>query len=132
MRRMSCKGYILKDFLLGIIVFMMLFPVVVKSAEIVSGLNFVDAQLGDELSILQLRRKMIISENIVINGNSISFIIGDTEFTLKYEEHRLYLTPGYQLFLNYIDGLRFKNMDGMIFIEYEKNNKRYERYIAFV
>ena len=62
MRRMSCKGYILKDFLLGIIVFMMLFPVVVKSAEIVSGLNFVDAQLGDELSILQLRRKMIISE----------------------------------------------------------------------
>ncbi len=132
MRRMSCKGYILKDFLLGIIVFMMLFPVVVKSAEIVSGLNFVDAQLGDELSILQLRRKMIISENIVINGNSISFIIGDTEFTLKYEEHRLYLTPGYQLFLNDIDGLRFKNMDGMIFIEYEKNNKRYERYIAFV
>ena len=127
MRRMSCKGYILKDFLLGIIVFMMLFPVVVKSAEIVSGLNFVDAQLGDELSILQLRRKMIISENIVINGNSISFIIGDTEFTLKYEEHRLYLTPGYQLFLNDIDGLRFKNMDGMIFIEYEKNNKRYER-----
>ena len=94
MRRMSCKGYILKDFLLGIIVFMMLFPVVVKSAEIVSGLNFVDAQLGDELSILQLRRKMIISENIVINGNSISFIIGDTEFTLKYEEHRLHLTPG--------------------------------------
>ena len=132
MRRMSCKGYILKDFLLGIIVFMMLFPVVVKSAEIVSGLNFVDAQLGDELSILQLIRKMIISENIVINGNSISFIIGDTEFTLKYEEHRLYLTPGYQLFLNDIDGLRFKNMDGMIFIEYEKNNKRYERYIAFV
>ena len=132
MRRMSCKGYILKDFLLGIIVFMMLFPVVVKSAEVVSGLNFVDAQLGDELSILQLRRKMIISENIVINGNSISFIIGDTEFTLKYEEHRLYLTPGYQLFLNDIDGLRFKNMDGMIFIEYEKNNKRYERYIAFV
>ena len=132
MRRMSCKGYILKDFLLGIIVFMMLFPVVVKSADIVSGLNFVDAQLGDELSILQLRRKMIISENIVINGNSISFIIGDTEFTLKYEEHRLYLTPGYQLFLNDIDGLRFKNMDGMIFIEYEKNNKRYERYIAFV
>ena len=132
MRRMSCKGYILKDFLLGIIVFMMLFPVVVKSAEIVSGLNFVDAQLGDELSILQLRRKMIISENIVINGNSISFIIGDTEFTSKYEEHRLYLTPGYQLFLNDIDGLRFKNMDGMIFIEYEKNNKRYERYIAFV
>ena len=132
MRRMSCKGYILKDFLLGIIVFMMLFPVVVKSAEIVSGLNFVDAQLGDELSILQLRRKMIISENIVINGNSISFIIGDTEFTLKYEEHRLYLTPGYQLFLNDIDGLRFKNMDGMIFIEYEKNNKRYERDIAFV
>ena len=132
MRRMSCKVYILKDFLLGIIVFMMLFPVVVKSAEIVSGLNFVDAQLGDELSILQLRRKMIISENIVINGNSISFIIGDTEFTLKYEEHRLYLTPGYQLFLNDIDGLRFKNMDGMIFIEYEKNNKRYERYIAFV
>ena len=132
MRRMSCKGYILKDFLLGIIVFMMLFPVVVKSAEIVSGLNFVDAQLGDELSILQLRRKMIISENIVINGNSISFIIGDTEFTLKYEEHRLYLTPGYQLFLNDIDGLRFKNMDGMIFIEYERNNKRYERYIAFV
>lgn len=132
MRRMSCKGYILKDFLLGIIVFMMLFPVIVKSAEIVSGLNFVDAQLGDELSILQLRRKMIISENIVINGNSISFIIGDTEFTLKYEEHRLYLTPGYQLFLNDIDGLRFKNMDGMIFIEYEKNNKRYERYIAFV
>ena len=132
MRRMSCKGYILKDFLLGIIVFMMLFPVVVKSAEIVSGLNFVDAQLGDELSILQLRRKMIISENIVINGNSISFIIGDTEFTLKYEEHRLYLTPGYQLFLNDIDGLRFKNMDGMIFIDYEKNNKRYERYIAFV
>ena len=132
MRRMSCKGYILKDFLLGIIVFMMLFPVVVKSAEIVSGLNFVDAQLGDELSILQLRRKMIISENIVINGNSISFIIGDTEFTLKYEEHRLYLTPGYQLFLNDIDGLRFKNMDGMIFIEYEKNNKRYERYVAFV
>lgn len=111
---------------------MMLFPVIVKSAEIVSGLNFVDAQLGDELSILQLRRKMIISENIVINGNSISFIIGDTEFTLKYEEHRLYLTPGYQLFLNDIDGLRFKNMDGMIFIEYEKNNKRYERYIAFV
>ena len=132
MRRMFCKGYILKDFLLGIIVFMMLFPVVVKSAEIVSGLNFVDAQLGDELSILQLRRKMIISENIVINGNSISFIIGDTEFTLKYEEHCLYLTPGYQLFLNDIDGLRFKNMDGMIFIEYEKNNKRYERYIAFV
>ena len=132
MRRMSCKGYILKDFLLGIIVFMMLFPVVVKSAEIVSGLNFVDAQLGDELSILQLRRKMIISENIVINGNSISFIIGDTEFTLKLEEHRLYLTPGYQLFLNDIDGLWFKNIDGMIFIEYEKNNKRYERYIAFV
>ena len=132
MRRMSCKGYILKDFLLGIIVFMMLFPVVLKSAEIVSGVNFVDAQLGDELSILQLRRKMIISENIVINGNSISFIIGDTEFTLKYEEHRLYLTPGYQLFLNDIDGLRFKNMYGRIFIEYEKNNKRYERYIAFV
>lgn len=131
MRRMSCKGYILKDFLLGIIVFMMLFPLVVKSAEIVSGLNFVDSQLGDELAILQLRRKMIISEDIAIDGNSLSFMTGDTEFTLKYADHRLYLTPGYQLFLNDVDGFRFKITDGLIFVEYEKNSKRYERFIAF-
>lgn len=111
---------------------MMLFPIIVKSAEVVSYLNFVDNQLGDELSILQLKRKLIISENKSINGNMMSFIDGDMEFILKYDDHRLYLTPGYQLFLSDIDGFRFKIEDGMIFIEYEKNKKIFERYIAFI
>lgn len=130
MRRVPDKGYILKDFLLGIAVFMILFPIVLECAEIISDLRYVDDSLNDEIAVLQLRRKMIIADDISLNGNEMKFNIGDNEYNLRYDSGRLYLTPGYQLFLNDIESFGFKIYDGMIFVDYEKDGRFYERFIA--
>ena len=73
---------------------------------------------------------MLLSYDIEVENYTISFIYGESGRNLSMINGRLVLTPGYQMFLDKIDGLHFEEREGLIYICYVKDNKEYEALIG--
>lgn len=127
---MRHKGFIALRSLIALTIIMLYLPLITCILIYVSDINYRYDLLNDELSLLQLRRIMLLSYDIEVENNTISFIYGESGRNLSMINGRLVLTPGYQMFLDKIDGLHFEEREGLIYICYVKDNKEYEALIG--
>ena len=105
---MRHKGFIALRSLIALTIIMLYLPLITCILIYVSDINYRYDLLNDELSLLQLRRIMLLSYDIEVENNTISFIYGESGRNLSMINGRLVLTPGYQMFLDKIDGLHFE------------------------
>ena len=122
---MKTKGFILKDYLLSLLIMSSLLPILIGSLKISSNYLIKDSSIQDELSVMQLREKLIIAKDIKINTDNITYRVGKDFYELKFNKGRLYLTPGYQLFLDEIENCYFDIENNTLIIKYVKQNKNY-------
>lgn len=120
---LKIKGFILKDYLLSLLIMISLLPIIVGSLKISSNYLINDSDIQDELSIMQLREKLIIASDIEIDNGQLNYRIGDDFYELKFNKGRLYLTPGYQLFLDEVESCCFDIENNTLMIKYVKQNK---------
>lgn len=122
---MRRSGFILKDYLLSLLIIMSLFPIIVTCFDVVSSVKLFDSELHDLISINQLRDRLVYASDFRINGNDLDFIFKDKEMSLRYANHRLYMFPGYLLYLNELDDLEFYFENNTILISYYKEGQYY-------
>ena len=127
---MSRSGFILKDLLIALLIVVIMFPIVVSIVDVVSSFRMIDDRLIDEIAILHLQRRMILAEDISVSAKEVSFQSDGEFWTLKSDDERVYMTPGYQLFLAGADRADFYSDGKYIYLVYSKDNKEYEKIIT--
>ena len=127
---MHNKGFIAIRTLIALAIVMSYLPLMTNILLYVSNIDYRYDLINDELSLLQLRRIMMLSYDVEISNNSISFIYGETNRSLSMINGRLVLSPGYQMFLDKIEGAHFEERDELIYLYYVKDDKEYETVIG--
>lgn len=127
---MHNKGFIAIRTLIALAIVMSYLPLMTNILLYVSNIDYRYDLINDELSLAQLRRIMMLSYDVEISNNSISFIYGETNRSLSMINGRLVLSPGYQMFLDKIEGAHFEERDELIYLYYVKDDKEYETVIG--
>ena len=126
--RRRFSGFLLKDMLVLLFIALLMLPLASKSLEILASFKRQDSSIGDLLSLEKLKRELIIADELDLGLHELSFKKGEDIWRLIYQDKRLYLTPGYQLFLDDVDDLSFSVENGRIYVEYYKDQK-YEKHL---
>ena len=124
---MKIKAFILKDYLLSLLIVLTLFPLIVNSMKILSELELFDYHLQDILSINQLRERILIAYDYHLKNDDLCFYLKEKENCLRFKDNKLYMYPGYLLYLSDVDDLNFEIEDDVIFISYYKKGE-YKHY----
>ena len=122
---MSDSGFVSLRTVVALCIIMAVIPVAVSGVELVSRVNERYDLINDELCLYRLRRILLIAYDVETDDNVMSFIYKDSQRQLSMINGRLVMTPGYQMFLDDIDSLYFRENEGCIELVYEKDNKEY-------
>ena len=114
----------------GLLIILSLLPIAMTAFRFTADIPFSYTEVFDELSLMQLRQSLLISYDLSYTENELSFVLHNKDFTLSQVNDKLILQPGTQIYLSDIDALHFERKNGVIYVSYEKDNKRYERVIA--
>ena len=123
------RGFILKDYLLGLLIVVIMIPLLNAPYRLIDSLKFNDDLLLDIISIEKLKRELLMTESIEVKKEVLDYLKEGEERKLIFNDHRLYLSPGYQLFLKDVDDLSFSYDGKGVYMTYLKDGK-YEK-IAF-
>ena len=109
---------------------MIFLPLSSLALKYVSRIDYDYSQINDEIAIYQLRELLLIAYDMHISNDEINFTYQDKTFRLSLVNGRLLLQPGTQIYLDEIDNLYFEESSGLIYINYEKNNKQYQKVLT--
>lgn len=116
--------------LLGLLITITLLPICISAFRFSSDLTFNYDEINDEIALMQLREILLITYDMNMDANQLSFRYKNKDFTLRLVNNKLLLQPGTQIFINDIDYLRFENKNSCIYVIYERDNKEYERILC--
>ena len=126
------RGFILKDYLLSLLIIMILMPIIVACLEVITTFRYIDSRLQDEIALYHLQRRTLIASDFAISSDTVSFTSNEKQWTIHYDGKRVYLTPGYQLFLDDVDKASFYSDGNYLYIYYEKEGDSYEKVITIL
>ena len=116
--------------ILALIILMSILPLSSLAIYYVSNISFEYNEISDEIALMQLREYLLISYDIRINNNSLSFRYKNKDFYLNFINNKLIMQPGTQIILNDIDDVYFDTNGDSFYVNYYKKNKKYSRPIA--
>lgn len=128
-RRRFRRGFLEARSVVAIIVIISILPLAVSIFEIVGDSHLDYDIVNDEISLLQLRKIMLISYDIENRGDELCFVYHNDDYKLSLQNGRLILSPGYQVFLNNVDYVSFIEDDGVLELEYGRGNEEKKTYI---
>ena len=116
--------------IISLVIIMIFLPLSSLALKYVSRIDYDYSQINDEIAIYQLRELLLIAYDMHISNDEINFTYQDKTFRLSLVNGRLLLQPGTQIYLDEIDNLYFEESSGLIYINYEKNNKQYQKVLT--
>ncbi|MBR2811098.1 MAG: hypothetical protein IKD69_06940 [Solobacterium sp.] len=123
----SRAGFVLSDFLAALCVVVLMVPLMTMCLGVLKGSLVFDERLQDEIALLQLRKILLISYDIEVSPQMLSFRYQARDMRLSLVNRRLIIQPGTQIFLSEIDGASFLEKDGMIEVIYSRGEQEYEK-----
>ena len=129
--RRGNRGIILTEYLLCLYIFILFITIISSSLVFVDKLiNRKDSTISDELSLMQLRRVLLLSYDIEVSEDALTFNYQDRDFILNKVNNNLIIQPGTQIVLMDIENLFFINDGNNIYISYVKKEEQYERLLC--
>lgn len=116
--------------ILGLIITITMLPICIEAFIFTSNIGFDYNQINDEIALCELREQLLISYDMEVNSNELRFIYKNKNYTLSMVNEKLLLQPGTQIYLNDIDDINFEVMNGCIYINYQRDNKEYEKILC--
>ena len=102
-------------------------PLSSLTLDYVSRIDYDYSEINDEIAMYQLRELLLIAYDIEIYDDEINFTYQDKTFRLSLINNRLILTPGTQIYLDEVGDLYFTQSDGLIYVNYEKDDRQYQK-----
>ena len=116
--------------LVGLMIIVSMLPLCSMAFSYTSRIPFEYNEVSDELALAELREILLIAYDMHVSYNSLDFIYQNKDFSLSMVNRKMLLQPGTQIYLNDIDELHFEERGTVIYVIYERNNKKYERVIG--
>ncbi len=85
-----------------------------------------DTTHQDKYALYQMQLLLALSKEVEIIENELHFVYQNEPRYFIYQDEKLILKEGYQLFIQNIDSLIFQNEEGCIYVQYEKQTKKYK------
>lgn len=125
------RGSILTEFIIVLFIFLLFAQIINKSLiPLDTSLNKKDTLVSDEMSLMQLRKILLLSYDIEIIDNSLIYEYQEREFSLSSINNNLMIQPGTQIIIFDISNLYFFEDDLTIYMQYTKDGKDYERVLC--
>lgn len=122
------KAFILKDYLLSLFIILLFYPLLLTSLQKAVNFRFADRDIADMIQLNQLRERLILAEDFKLKADEVTFKINEEEWHLHYDGKRLYLYPGYLLYLDDVKNLSFILNDDRLGVSFYRQGAR--RYYA--
>lgn len=113
-------------FLISLLVICLMIPLVIESFKILTRVDIVDQIAQDEVVTYQLRKILLLSDNISCYENEISFDYHDKTWSIYHINNHVILTPGVQIQYTEVEDAYFSIEDSILFI-YLLRNGNYKR-----
>ena len=128
---MSNKGFIKSRYLIALLITLSILPLCTSMVRLLGGINIDYNLVNNEIALMDLRRILLIAYDLEISDYQLDFIYHNDNYTLRYINDKLILSPGTQIFLNDIKEANFYGKNGCLYLRYVTNdNKEYERNIG--
>ena len=124
------SGIILKETAAVILICLMLLPAVVICIGALSSSFRFHEEIQDLIGLQQLRRMLLISYDTEVSPSHIAFEYQGERRELRFVNRWLLVQPGTLIILSDVDGGRFYETGGYIYVSYERNGISYERVLA--
>lgn len=116
-------GYAMVEFLLSLLIVLMLVPSILLCLSCMDRALAFQESVQDEIAIQQLRRVLVLSYDVEVNGNSLSFRYQGKERQLNYIHDKLMIQPGTWIFLTELDECNLYQENDIIYVSYEREGK---------
>lgn len=131
MRRMRRRrGSVSADALLALAAVLICLPLTASVIQTAFAMVRFDEEVQDETALLQLRRILTISYDLHTDGQTLYFRHERAEKRLSKVNDHLIIQPGTVVILADIGSARFYSRSGVLFLQYERKGKTYERALA--
>ena len=116
--------------LVGLMIIVSMLPLCSMAFSYTSRIPFEYNEVSDELALAELREILLIAYDMRVSYSSLDFLYQNKDFSLSLVNRKMLLQPGTQIYLNDIDELHFEERGTVIYVIYERNNRKYERAIG--
>lgn len=123
-------GFILGNTLIAFMVALYLVPLCMACIAPLRGIMEFRRDVQDEISAVQLRRLLLVCDDIEIMGESLVFTYQQRNMELSQGGHHVTMKPGTQIYFTETDGCRFECAEGVLEIVYERDHQEYRKVLA--
>ncbi len=125
------RGFIYTRTVITILIVLTILPILISAYSLIAKYNIDYNLLSNEISIMDLRRVLLLAYDIKINSHEMRFIYHNENYVLHLSNNKLILQPGTQIYLNDIKEINFNTKNGSIYLTYITNKgKEYEKNIG--
>ena len=125
------RGFIYTRTVIAILIVLTILPILISAYSLIAKYNIDYNLLSNEISIMDLRRVLLLAYDIKINSHEMHFIYHNENYVLRLSNNKLILQPGTQIYLNDIKEINFNTKNGSIYLTYITNKgKEYEKNIG--
>lgn len=124
------NGFILVEVLLVLMIMIALIPVTIICIRPFNGLLSFKEEIQDQISLSQMRRILLLSYDIEMDGDELHFLYQEKERILSLKNNHLVLSPGTQIFLSEIEDAGFFSENECIYLRYERGGQSYEKVLV--
>lgn len=119
-------GSLLIDYLLTLSIALTLLPILVVSLFVLSYTLKINPKVQDMIATYQFQRMLLISYDMTILEDSLYFNYQNREMKASVVNQNLIIQPGTQVIYPKIENVSFYKEDGVIYVAFERNAKKYE------
>ncbi len=120
MLRRNSSGSVLTEFLMVLGIVCMLVPSLALSLNVLSQCDTFDEMVQDQISIAQLRRVLMISYDVFLQQDCLTYTYAYKEYVLSCKNGRLTQQPGTLIYLSEIEDAWFVQEQELIYLVYER------------
>ena len=126
MNKLIKNGFTLIDTLLSLAIVSIVSLLSFTYLQTCASLINYSEDLQEQMGILQIREILMVSSDIQLKDNEISYLYNNKKYKLLYEKHRIVKKEGYEILIENIENAKFIEEKDDIYLEYKKNKKSYK------
>ncbi len=123
------KGFTLIETLLSLFITMICLLLISSCIQLMNRMELTNESAKDDLSLYNLRLILALSTDVEVEYHCVDFNYQNDMFTLSLNDDTLILQPGYQVFLQNVDGLFFEQSKDDLYITYERDGVHVKRFL---
>ena len=125
------KGFIHTRTLIALLITLSILPIIVNAYKIVGNFKFNYDYATNEMTLMDLRRVLLLAYDLKINEHELNFIYHNENYVLRLVNEKLILQPGTQIYLDHLNEINFYVDNECLYLRYiTTEGKEYVKNIA--